>query len=80
MTTATLPTLHLSDTSAACLQGFETTIQSYVTPRHLLGVLHFSVLWNPVTYIYDTAIGEARTSSTHSFLRQRRQSARSTWL
>jgi hypothetical protein len=59
LTTATLPTLYLSDTSAACLQDFETTIQSYVTPSHLLGVLNFSVLWNPVTYIYDTAIGDS---------------------
>jgi hypothetical protein len=41
-----------------CLQDFETTIQPYVSARHLLGMLNFSALWNPVTYIYDTAVGD----------------------
>lgn len=41
-----------------CAQDFETTIQPYVSARHLRGLLNFSALWNQVTYIYDTAIGD----------------------
>ena len=43
----------------ACLQDFETTLHPYLSPQHLLGVLTFSVLWNKVTYVYDTAIGDS---------------------
>jgi hypothetical protein len=41
-----------------CAQDFETTIQPYVSAQHLRGLLNFSALWNQVTYIYDTAIGD----------------------
>jgi hypothetical protein len=41
-----------------CAQDFETTIQPYVSAEHLHGLLNFSALWNQVTYIYDTAVGD----------------------
>jgi hypothetical protein len=41
-----------------CAQDFETSIQRYLNPDHLCGLLNFSALWNRVTYIYDTAIGD----------------------
>jgi hypothetical protein len=41
-----------------CAQDFETTIQPYLSAEHLRGLLNFSALWNQVTYIYDTAIGD----------------------
>ena len=59
MDSDTLPSMTLSDDESACLQDFETTLQSYVTPEQLLGVLNFNTLWNPVTYVYDTAIGDS---------------------
>lgn len=59
MEVAKLPTVYRSEDSGACIQDFETTLQPYVTPSQLLGVLNFSALWNPVTYVYDTAIGDS---------------------
>ena len=44
--------------AGVCAQDFETTIQSQMTSWHLRGLLNFSALWNRVTYIYDTAIGD----------------------
>lgn len=58
MSGVVLPGIQLTEDAGACLQDFETTIQAYVTPQHLLGALNFSAMWNPVTYIYDTAIGD----------------------
>jgi hypothetical protein len=42
--------------SGVCAQDFETTIQRYVTPHYLRGMLNFSALWNKTIYIYDVAI------------------------
>lgn len=58
MDSVKLPAIYQSDEEGACLQDFETTLQAFVNPQQLLGALNFSVLWNPVTYIYDTAIGD----------------------
>ena len=44
--------------SGVCAQDFETSIQSHLTDSHLLGLLNFSAIWNKMTHIYDTAIGE----------------------
>jgi hypothetical protein len=46
------------DKRGVCAQDFETTVHSYVNPSHLRGLLNFSALWNRVTYICDTAIGD----------------------
>ena len=51
-----------------CLQDFETTLQSvqnlkmspqpFADETHLCGLLTMSVLWNKLSYIYDTAVGD----------------------
>ena len=41
-----------------CLQDFETTLQPDVNEIHLCGLLNMSVLWNKLSFIYDTAVGD----------------------
>jgi hypothetical protein len=41
-----------------CLQDFETTLQPAVDEIHLCGLLNMSVLWNKLSFIYDTAVGD----------------------
>lgn len=69
-----MPTEKETDTAAlnirrgVCLQDFETTLQPAqdfetalqpnVDEIHLCGLLNMSVLWNKLSYIYDTAVGD----------------------
>lgn len=70
----TMPTEKETDIAAlnirrgVCLQDFETTLQPAqdfetalqpdVDEIHLCGLLNMSVLWNKLSYIYDTAVGD----------------------
>ena len=54
----TLPRVSVNQDRGVCAQDFEASIHQYVSAQHLRGLLNFSALWNPVTYIYDTAVGD----------------------